>query len=85
MEAMAQAVERASLVIICMTQKYKESPSCRTGKYKADAFSYFCNFLRIVCLKMFHFDLNLIVARGRVHLQITKDIYTSAARVQIQP
>ena len=32
LEAMAKAVEKASLVIICMTQKYKESPSCRTGK-----------------------------------------------------
>ena len=32
LEAMAQAVEKASLVVICMTQKYKASPSCRTGK-----------------------------------------------------
>ena len=34
LEAMAKAVEKSSLVIICMTQKYKESPSCRTGEDK---------------------------------------------------
>ena len=85
LEAMAQAVERASMVIICMTQKYKESPSCRTGKYKPDVFSYYGNFLRLIYLTMFQFDLNFIVTGGRVHLQITEGIYTSAARVQIQP
>ena len=29
--AMADAVERASVVLICMSQKYKDSPNCRAG------------------------------------------------------
>ena len=34
LEAMAQAVERAKAVIICMSEKYKISPNCRTeGEY----------------------------------------------------
>ena len=33
LEAMALAVEKAAVILICMTEKYKESPSCRTGKY----------------------------------------------------
>lgn len=31
MDAMATAVEKASIVLICMSQKYKDSPNCRTG------------------------------------------------------
>jgi hypothetical protein len=30
LEAMAEAVEDASVVLVCLTQKYKESPNCRT-------------------------------------------------------
>ncbi|WAR05160.1 hypothetical protein MAR_020529 [Mya arenaria] len=30
LEAMALAVEKASVVLICMSQKYKDSPNCRT-------------------------------------------------------
>jgi len=32
-EAMADAVEGAKLVLMCMSQKYKNSPNCRLGKY----------------------------------------------------
>ena len=32
LEAMALAVEKAAVVLICMSQKYKESPNCRTGE-----------------------------------------------------
>jgi hypothetical protein len=32
LEAMAVAVEKAAVVIICFSQKYKESPNCRTGR-----------------------------------------------------
>ncbi len=34
LEAMAHAVEKASVVIVCLTHKYKESPSCRTGNFQ---------------------------------------------------
>jgi len=30
LEAMADAVERSCLVLVCMTRKYKESPNCRS-------------------------------------------------------
>ncbi|XP_039250993.1 uncharacterized protein LOC120328542 [Styela clava] len=30
LEAMAEAVENAAIVLVCMTQKYKDSPNCRT-------------------------------------------------------
>ena len=32
MEAMAGAVHKAAVVLICMSQKYKDSPSCRAGE-----------------------------------------------------
>lgn len=31
LESMAKAVENASVVLVCVSQKYKESPSCRSG------------------------------------------------------
>jgi hypothetical protein len=31
LEAMALAVERSSVILVCMSQGYKDSPSCRTG------------------------------------------------------
>ena len=33
LESMATAVENASVVLVCVSQKYKESPNCRSGKY----------------------------------------------------
>ena len=30
LEAMALAIERSCCVLVCMTQGYKDSPSCRT-------------------------------------------------------
>jgi len=33
LEAMAMAVEKAAVVLVCLSQKYKESPSCRTGQF----------------------------------------------------
>lgn len=35
LEAMALAVEKAAVVLVCMSQRYKDSPSCRTGKMKS--------------------------------------------------
>ena len=32
LEAMALAVEKAAVVLVCACEKYKLSPSCRTGK-----------------------------------------------------
>ncbi|CAG2223110.1 unnamed protein product [Mytilus edulis] len=34
LSAMAEAVENASVVLICMSEKYKLSPNCRLEKYK---------------------------------------------------
>ena len=34
LESMAEGVDKAVIVLVCMTQKYKDSPSCRTGKVK---------------------------------------------------
>lgn len=31
LEAMAHAVENAAVVLVCMSEKYKQSPNCRTG------------------------------------------------------
>ena len=31
LEAMALAVEKASVVLVCASEKYKLSPNCRTG------------------------------------------------------
>ena len=32
LESMAAAVENAAVVLICVTQKYKDSPNCRSGE-----------------------------------------------------
>lgn len=32
LEAMARAVENSSVVLVCVSQKYKESANCRSGK-----------------------------------------------------
>ena len=32
MEIMKEAVEKSSVVLVCLSQKYKDSPSCRTGE-----------------------------------------------------
>ena len=34
LESMARAVENASVVLVGVSQKYKESPNCRSGDYK---------------------------------------------------
>lgn len=33
LQAMAEAVENSAVVLVCMSEKYKESPNCRTGQY----------------------------------------------------
>lgn len=35
LEAMALAVERSAVVLVCLSQGYKDSPSCRTGNFCA--------------------------------------------------
>lgn len=32
LESMAKAVEDAAVVLICVSQKYKDSPNCRSGE-----------------------------------------------------
>ncbi len=32
-DAMAEAVENAAVVVMCMSQYYKESTNCKRGKY----------------------------------------------------
>lgn len=34
LESMARAVENASVVLMGVSQKYKESPNCRSGDYR---------------------------------------------------
>ena len=36
LESMARAVENASVVLVCVSQKYKESPNCRSGNIAFD-------------------------------------------------
>ena len=38
LQAMADAVENATVVFICMSQKYKDSPNCRAGNNNPIAF-----------------------------------------------
>ena len=49
LDAMADAVEQASVVIICLTEKYKESANCRMG---------ILQYLRVFCLaeRLFKFQ-----------------------------
>ena len=35
LEAMAEAVENAALVLVCASEKYKMSPNCRTGAFRS--------------------------------------------------
>lgn len=34
LSAMAEAVENAAVVLICMSEKYKQSPNCRLGEWR---------------------------------------------------
>lgn len=34
LQAMAQAVEKADIVLVCYSQKYKNSDNCRAGRIK---------------------------------------------------
>jgi len=43
LEAMAEAVEKAAVVLVCLTQKYKESPNCRTGAYTLMLLFFSCH------------------------------------------
>lgn len=40
LEAMAHAVENAAVVLVCMSEKYKQSPNCRTGELLLLCFFY---------------------------------------------
>ena len=40
LEAMAEAVENAMVVLVCASEKYKLSPNCRTGKHEKDTMSF---------------------------------------------
>ena len=33
LQAMAEAVENADIVLLCYSQKFKTSPNCRLGKF----------------------------------------------------
>ena len=43
---MAEAVEKAIVVIVCLTQKYKESPNCRTGRLLRDSIVSYIPFYK---------------------------------------
>jgi hypothetical protein len=32
LDAMSDAIEKSSIFLMCLTEKYKDSPSCRLGK-----------------------------------------------------
>ena len=34
LQAMAEAIENADIVLLCYSQKYKISPNCRAGKFQ---------------------------------------------------
>ena len=38
LEAIANAVEKAATVLVCLTRKYKDSPNCRAGKENSNIF-----------------------------------------------
>ena len=43
LESMAKAVENASVVLVCVSQKYKESPNCRSGTLNHMQYMYATN------------------------------------------
>jgi hypothetical protein len=49
LQAMAEAVENAVVVLICYSRKYKESENCRLGKDK----SFATIFMRIKSARMY--------------------------------
>lgn len=65
LQAMAEAVENAAVVLLCMSEKYKQSPNCRTGRIVpvcayAHAFACVCVcvfrsilFLVLICICSF--------------------------------
>ena len=49
LESMAKAVENASVVLVCVSQKYKESPNCRSGNDE-NCFATFAGSFHIASL-----------------------------------
>ena len=43
--AMAEAVEKASVVLVCVSQKYKDSPNCRAGEYTFSNYYVHVNYI----------------------------------------
>ena len=50
LEAMAKAVEDASVVVMALSEKYKKSPNCRTGNL------YSINQLMRASIRMSHYS-----------------------------
>lgn len=49
LDSMADAVEKASVVLICMTESYKESANCAIGEAYRFIW-FFCLFLILIFL-----------------------------------
>ena len=47
LEAMSLAVERAAIILVCLSQKYKDSPVCRTGKYTRTIIMNICRVYKV--------------------------------------
>ena len=60
LSAMAEAVENAAVVLICMSEKYKQSPNCRLGESLqlfTPRFKHLLYFLSITCLPLYPMDI----------------------------
>jgi transposase-like protein len=49
LDAMSNAIENSSIFLMCITEKYKDSPSCRLGITSKNNFHFTNRFLCLEC------------------------------------
>jgi len=69
---MARAVQQAAVVLICFTEKYKDSPNCRTGCLILSA--VFSNFTAIA--------LNIVRCQRKYRV-VEEHVFFESAKVKV--
>ena len=60
LEAMSEAVENAAVVLICLSERYKQSPNCRTGMNIKEYLMNLHKIYSLTDLEMYSSHLSLL-------------------------
>jgi len=82
---MALAVEKAAVVVVCMSSKYKESPNCRTGAILLSDSSTLEPRWQFIARDMYTSMIILLLIYCRIVLCFTEGEYAFKQRKSIVP